>query len=651
MATTTIDTLLIKIDADIASLRSGLSSAEKQLQGFSKNTETKVSAIGAQFSRLGGFIGAYLGVQTARQIVGTIVSFEKLQASLTTVTGSAEEAAKSFGMIKQFATDTPYSVEEITTAFIRLKSLGIEPTQPILESFGNTASAMGDSILRFSETVAKATVGEYESLRTFGIMAKKEGDNVTFYFDGVSTTVANTSEEIVGFLKSIGDVKFAGAMEQQMSTLGGSFSNLGDAFGQLSAAIGESGLSDILVSITAAAINFLTAMESLIKTEESAAVTSHELAMAQAEIAQAENELARIVKGSAKDHDKNRARINQRILAAKLLIIRIEDEAEANAKLNDVKEEAVIITKDLTDTQKKNIESLKDIGKVQQLVDYEKNIGLLKLLDEAYVKTALSAEDYSRAIKFLTEDNKNLTDEMTLVPAVVTAEKRRITQKEFNKEYYEALASVVPRATNELDRFAASATNIQDVLINLSMSGIGAIEDSFVNLINGTNSVKESFKSMANSIINDIIRMTVRQQISAPIAAALGSFIGGMGAAGTSGGSLPYSSSLRDSYSAASNNNYFASAGLTKRASGGNVSAGVPYSVGERGAELFVPNTSGKIISAGNMKSGGNTTVINQSVNISAGVAQTVRAEIYSLLPRIKMETIAAINDIRMRTG
>jgi len=651
MATTTIDTLLIKIDADIASLKSGLSSAEKQLQGFSKTTETKVSAIGAQFGKLGGFIAGYIGIQTAKQIVGTIVSFEKLQASLTTVTGSAEEAAKSFDMIKQFATDTPYSVEEITTAFIRLKSLGIEPTQPLLKSFGNTASAMGDSILHFSETVAKATVGEFESLKSFGIMASKQGDVVKFTFQGISTTVGNTSEEIVGYLKSIGDVQFAGASEKQMSTLGGSFSNLGDAFGQLFAAIGESGLSDILVSITAEATNFLKAMESLISKEESAAVTSHELAMAQAEIAQAENELARIVKGSAKDNDKNRARINQRILDAKLLIIRINEEAEATVKTNSIKEESVAVTKDLTDTQLKNIEIAKDIGKVQQLIDYEKNIGLLKLVDEAYIKNALSAKDYSRAIKFLTEDNKKLTDEMTLQPAVVTAEKRIIPRKELNKEYYEALASVVPRATNELDRFASSATNIQDVLINLSMSGIGAIEDSFVNLINGTNSVKESFKSMANSIINDIIRMTVRQQISAPIAAALGNFIGGMGAAGTSGGTLPYSSSLRDSYSAASTMSYFKNVGLTGRAAGGNVSMGMPYTVGERGAELFVPSTSGRIISSENSKSGGNTTVVNQSVNITAGVAQTVRAEIYSMLPRIKMETMAAISNSSMRSS
>jgi phage-related minor tail protein len=325
----------------------------------------------------------------------------------------------------------------------------------------------------------------------------------------------------------------------------------------------------------------------------------------------------------------------------------IKDQIAGDQKSIVSKTELAAVTKDLTDTQKKNIESLRDIGKVQQLVDYEKDAELLKLLEEPYIKAALSAEQYSRSVRFLTEEQKKLKDEMTLVPAVVTAQKVIIPRTEFNKEYYEALASVVPRATNELDRFASSATNIQDVLINLSMSGIGAIEDSFVNLINGTNSVKESFKSMANSIINDIIRMTVRQQISAPIAAALGSFIGGMGSAGA-GGSLPYSSSLRESYSAASTMNYFRGNG---RAIGGNVSAGMPYTVGERGAELFVPNTSGKIISAGNSKSAGNTTVVNQSVNISAGVAQTVRAEIYSLLPRIKMETMAAINDTRMRSA
>lgn len=60
------------------------------------------------------------------------------------------------------------------------------------------------------------------------------------------------------------------------------------------------------------------------------------------------------------------------------------------------------------------------------------------------------------------------------------------------------------------------------------------------------------------------------------------------------------------------------------RANGGSVSAGTPYVVGERGAELFVPNSNGTIIPNGGMGSG---TTINLTVNGAIdpeGTARTI---------------------------
>jgi hypothetical protein len=57
------------------------------------------------------------------------------------------------------------------------------------------------------------------------------------------------------------------------------------------------------------------------------------------------------------------------------------------------------------------------------------------------------------------------------------------------------------------------------------------------------------------------------------------------------------------------------------RAAGGSVSAGTPYVVGERGAELFVPNSSGTIVPNGGM--GGST--INVTVNGAIDAEGTAR--------------------------
>jgi hypothetical protein len=47
--------------------------------------------------------------------------------------------------------------------------------------------------------------------------------------------------------------------------------------------------------------------------------------------------------------------------------------------------------------------------------------------------------------------------------------------------------------------------------------------------------------------------------------------------------------------------------------------------------------------------SGGVT--VHQTINISTGVAQTVRAEIAALMPAIKRQTVDAVADARMRGG
>lgn len=70
------------------------------------------------------------------------------------------------------------------------------------------------------------------------------------------------------------------------------------------------------------------------------------------------------------------------------------------------------------------------------------------------------------------------------------------------------------------------------------------------------------------------------------------------------------------------------------RASGGSVSAGVPYLVGEKGAEMFVPHTSGNIIANKDLSG---QAPINITMNISTpdviGFAKS-RAQIISEISR-----------------
>lgn len=194
--------------------------------------------------------GAYLGFQGLKNTFSAIFSanttFEKLSASLKTVTGSTEAAQEAFALIEKFAVDTPYQLNEIVEAFIRLQALGLDPSEEALTSYGNTASAFSRNMIDFVEAVADATVGEFERLKSFGIKANTLTDEVKFTFAGVMTTVKKNAADIEKYLRSLGDVQFAGAMDEQMKTMNGVLSNIEDSFEKLYRQVGQSGLNDAL---------------------------------------------------------------------------------------------------------------------------------------------------------------------------------------------------------------------------------------------------------------------------------------------------------------------------------------------------------------------------------------------------------------------
>ena len=88
----------------------------------------------------------------------------------------------------------------------------------------------------------------------------------------------------------------------------------------------------------------------------------------------------------------------------------------------------------------------------------------------------------------------------------------------------------------------------------------------------------------------------------------------------------------------------------TPKAMGGPVQRNSAYMVGERGPELFVPNSSGSII-PNNKMSSGDGIVLNQTINISTGIQSTVRSELVQLLPQIAAVTRSSVADARLRGG
>ena len=83
-------------------------------------------------------------------------------------------------------------------------------------------------------------------------------------------------------------------------------------------------------------------------------------------------------------------------------------------------------------------------------------------------------------------------------------------------------------------------------------------------------------------------------------------------------------------------------------AGGGRPPMGKASLVGERGPELFVPDSAGTVIPNSEL-GGGNS--ITQIFNVSTGVAGTVRQEMRSMLPALQAATLKAVQDSARRGG
>jgi len=202
-------------------------------------------------------------------------------------------------------------------------------------------------------------------------------------------------------------------------------------------------------------------------------------------------------------------------------------------------------------------------------------------------------------------------------------------EAEKTKEAISGVTILTHESTSGLQNYAAAARDTGKQLDNIAVRGLNKLEDGLLGVMQGTMSAKDAFKSMAQSIISDLMRMAIQQQITGRIAGFLGGLGGGGGYSTVGAGA-----------------NTYIPAGL---ASGGPAMRNTPYIVGEKGPELFVPRGSGTVVP--NDKLGGGGVVVNQTINLTTGISQTVRAEVTNMLPQIKEAAKGAVLDARRRGG
>jgi len=152
-------------------------------------------------------------------------------------------------------------------------------------------------------------------------------------------------------------------------------------------------------------------------------------------------------------------------------------------------------------------------------------------------------------------------------------------------------------------------------------------EDAFMSIVDGTKSVQDAFKSMAAEIIKELYRIFVVKKITGMISGAIQGYMAGP----VQGPNLPSGNYDGGGYT-----------GSGSRSGGLDGKGGFMAMLHPR--ETVVDHTKGQSV-------GGDTVTVNQTINISTGVQQTVRTEIKQLMPQIADNAKAAVVDAKRRGG
>jgi hypothetical protein len=345
-------------------------------------------------------------------------------------------------------------------------------------------------------------------------------------------------------------------------------------------------------------------------------------------------------------------------------------------------------------------EAMKDLEKEIQLAkiqndnqrEFQELLMETKITDEEYIQQLREKFDTLKEIEVAQKtQNDLLTDAESIIEGNKTEQEKLNEQIQLFEESLNSVSDVAIKEKmvealgimkEELRQLDPLMQEITQIFDRASASISQAIADSITD---GKN-LMESLGNITKQVVNQMIAEFLRLKVIGPLMSNIfGGAMGGMGGSrgggggfnplsllgplfsfggmalgpSTGGASVPIGGVLGGIAGNASQINTgggsFNTAGgnyVMGFAGGGTIAPNKAVMVGERGPEIFVPNSGGKIVPNHNMKAlGGQETVINQNINITTGVSQTVRAEVLNMLPAIKQETLQAVADSRLRGG
>jgi len=244
------------------------------------------------------------------------------------------------------------------------------------------------------------------------------------------------------------------------------------------------------------------------------------------------------------------------------------------AKIEMLKFYAAIpgMAKNLDPLQKKFLEydnALKEFTRQQEIINDPKYSKFFKENPKALQEGIKKLWEYGGNVRALREELEkggfDFGDEQSIVGFFDRA--RKLIADGFDVVSKESQKGSEKAILPAIETFVQGIGTVQE---NLGSAAVGAMKKFEDSIVDGLKKGKLSFQDFSNYVVEQLLRIAIQQAILKPLSGVFGDFFSGFG----------------DMF----------------RASGGAVNQGSPYIVGERGAEMFVPNSSGQIITNENLQ-------------------------------------------------
>tara|TARA_S200002703_G_scaffold11841_1_gene10659 strand:+ start:1780 stop:4197 length:2418 start_codon:yes stop_codon:yes gene_type:complete len=171
-----------------------------------------------------------------------------------------------------------------------------------------------------------------------------------------------------------------------------------------------------------------------------------------------------------------------------------------------------------------------------------------------------------------------------------------------------------------LAQYQEETKHLED-LRDLTTDWAQSFGDAIVSVVDGTEKAKDAFNNLALAIVKDLYDIFVVKQITGFVTGTVGSTWSDLGKVGA------------------------------PSLDGGGYTGNGPRSGGLDGKGGFMAMLHPRETIVDHTKGGSSGVVVNQTINVSTGVQQTVRAEVMGLMPQIAAASKGAVLDAKRRGG